>query len=203
MASYPLDSPITARRPSSSAYVDLEARPLSRVLAPEPGIMVYVGDGTQPPWTGYAPGLIILSGQRTRRWHVLGWLDGRSLEPLRIAGFWGWMQADTRTTYERTMNALGDWIWGAPSDARKVVAEGDVLGYTAPTRGAVRWSVLDPSVVNPQGPPYVAPLAWAAAQGLPPPAYIDDASAPPPSSSSGDGAGLALLLGLYLLSEGL
>ena len=205
MASYPITAPISIDRPAAGqTFVDIVAAPLERVTAPEAGELVYVGDGTHDPFTGYAPGVVVLYGARSGLSHVFGFIDRAYVDSLRGGGVWGWTGGIVRDGLLDPLIPdvawkLEDAVHAPTKRPRPQVTEGQLIGYVAPSRARLRWTM-----VNVAGLP-TSPLPWAAAQGLAPPAIVDPLPQAPPggdgAAASSAGRGLLWLVLGYLASE--
>lgn len=212
MANYPLQTPVTAIRPvdavAAEDHVDLVATPSQPVLAPAPGKVLYIGDGTEAPWKGLAPGVVVMlednpaGSDQNLTIHVFGFLDPNLLHGLyRIAGgpgTWGYTGADKpQGGLLWLVNEIADTVprYGMPK-----IAAGQVVGYVSPLRNRLRWQVLrsrpagDGESALDESNPYrgllrttlldrilepMSPLRWLDEEGLPQPS-LADASPPPP-----------------------
>lgn len=215
MASYPLPSPITIARPSpGQVYIDVRARPLEDVMAPEGGELVFVGDGTMEPFKGYSPGVVVMWGHRSQLLHVFGFIDRAWVDHLRSGGVWGWTGGlpGAHTSLLNRLSGgiiptiptpdilwdLNDALFGSPPPTpRPVITEGQKIGQVAPSRGYLRWM----TITNAGAPQ--SPIVWAQQNALPAPQLepLPIVSPPPPPVAQSADSGLGVLVGLYLLGS--
>jgi len=61
--------------PCEHPGIDVAGAAGTPVVAPESGMVVMAGDGASPPFVGYGPWFIVVLGQNSGRYHLLGHLD--------------------------------------------------------------------------------------------------------------------------------
>lgn len=193
MAGFPLSTPVKPLTPTSDDAVELEAEFMQPVLAPEAGVVVYIGDGTEGPWAHNAPGVLALladeprGSSKHRTLHVLGYLDANALRLLWEQGLrqWGY----TAPLIKR--GGLSGLVWDLHNmltldeqrKGRPHVEEGAPIAYVS-SRARLRWQVYStegvpvtfppPSAttdVTVPGQPYLAfepvpPMTWANENGI-------------------------------------
>lgn len=229
MATAPIAPPLTMlARDQGEVSLSLVAPALTPVRAPASGTIVYVGPGTEVPWDGNGPAVVVLmadppTATAPATLHVLGYLDEPQARLLWSIGMGEWGYATGVTP--------GPALWGPLADKghpRPRVREGQTIGYVSPARGALRWStwragsswsaivddwavlvarVSDPASYGPElldalyahGWERTDPIDWLTEHGIRAPSLPAPAPAP---TSGGNGAWVLLACfagGLLLL----
>jgi hypothetical protein len=116
-----------------------------QVMAPEAGTVVYVGPGDEKPWTGNAPGAMVIVGRRRtstgpRYLHVLGFLDPDHLRTAWQLGRDAWGYTEPARAGITTGGLIDHWT-SRNTAPRPTVEADELVARIAPSSPGVRWTI--------------------------------------------------------------